>query len=115
MGPTGLRVRAGDGSARVYLNAEIPLNRRTGMPVGAEASAVCDRPGRCGHGYTHLMLSGGTICEECRLDDLAQRAAELQAAGIELGWGAAPLAGRARRMSHEDIAGFHGVRRRHQR
>ncbi|MCX5661069.1 MAG: hypothetical protein NTW19_15385 [Planctomycetota bacterium] len=110
--PRGLRVLAIDGTPRRFLNMEIPQDRRTGEPLGPEPSSVCAAPGRCGHGYSHLMVSGRTVCDECRNEDQAAVAAELQAAGIEMGWGAVPMTARARRITGGDMASFSMIRRR---
>lgn len=78
------RIVSGGKSYR-YLNSAIPTTRE-GQPIAPLESACCAEKGRCGHAYSHLMKSGQTVCEECRVQDMAELAAELQAAGIELGW-----------------------------
>jgi len=100
------------GKQHLYLNAALPRDHRTGEIVAPLQSAVCADLRRCGHAYSHLMLNGKSVCDECQLQDIAALAAELQAAGVELGWGATPMDKRAKRMSGSDIAGMSGVRRR---
>lgn len=100
------------GKQHLYLNAALPRDHRTNDVVAPLQSAVCADQRRCGHAYSHLMTSGRSVCDECRLQDIAALAAELQAAGIELGWGATPMDKRAGKMSHQDISGMSGVRQR---
>lgn len=96
----------------LYLNADLPRCRRTGETIAPPHTAVCLNKGRCGHAYAHMMGSGFAVCEECRVQDLAAVAAELQAAGIELGWGATPIDKRAAKMAHGDIQAMSSVRKR---
>jgi hypothetical protein len=105
-------VPGADGKQHLYLNAALPRDHRTNAIVAPLQSSVCGDGGRCGHAYAHLMTSGRSVCEECRLQDIAALAAELQAAGIELGWGATPMDKRAGKMSHGDIQTMHVERKR---
>lgn len=70
-----------DGKQHRYLNAALPSERADPPPV---ESCVCTA--RCGHAYSHLY-GRESGCDECRLEDVAAVARELEAAGIELGWG----------------------------
>lgn len=97
-----LWVTAKDGTPRRFLNAEIPIDCRSGAPCRPIASSVCDQPTGCGHGYSHLLRTGKLVCDECRTEEQAALAQELQQAGIELGWGAVPFPARVRRLSWED-------------
>lgn len=105
-------VPGADGKQHLYLNSAIPRDHRSGEIVAPLQSAVCDGGKTCGHAYSHLMLNGRIVCDECRLEAVAALAAELQAAGIELGWGATPMDKRAKKMAAGDIAGMHEIRRR---
>jgi hypothetical protein len=61
-------VPGADGKQHLYLNDKFPLNHQTGEPIAPLETAVCGEPGRCGHAYSHLMVSQKKICDECAID-----------------------------------------------
>ena len=78
--PLHPRVMGLDGKWHAYLNAGRP-ERATAEDA---ATSVCCR---CGHGYAHLINARRILCDECRLDDAAEHALQVQDDyGVDLGW-----------------------------
>ena len=93
-----------DGKRHIYLNQALPRDR-DGQLLAHPIDSLCQK---CGFGYSHLVESAETICDECKLEAMAEIAAWWQdQLGINLGWR------KASEYSHSEVAAhnwYRGVR-----
>ena len=73
-------VRVNGGVRHRLLTSGVPEPRQD----RSLSSPICTK---CGYAYGYLAESDACICHECRLEDIADAAKELEMAGIRLGWG----------------------------
>lgn len=68
---------------RVLVNDQLPTDS-DGQYVAHPQDGVCEI---CGHIYSHLMFGARQPCDECRLEQIMERARKLEQAGIPMGCG----------------------------
>lgn len=69
---------------RVYCNMAFPTTP-AGLLIAPLSKAICPR---CGYGYSERMRDSAVKpCAECAIEYMAERAMELERAGIPMGWG----------------------------
>lgn len=91
-----LAIKMPAGKKALFFNVAYPTADHQAVRLGngnlmcGLGEMVCQQ---CGKGYSHLARGAGQPCDECRAENTAAFAAELEAAGIPLGSTSGPTDG----------------------